>query len=341
MRGKKAAIDISSCFSLFIKRIRPTRKQLEEADRETATLKKRLTKYIAADQRYHLEKIFRAGSSVKHTDLVRRGEGTFDVDLGLYFRSQGYPEEDLNRLLPYIQGLLCKLYPEKVQDIQKRKNAVRICFRTSKLAVDIVPIVRDPSPKKRKNSGYIPREDGPRRTSITAHIHFTHVRTARSKRVPGPVKYNHLVRLMKWWNRRLPDGLPQSSYFCELITAVALEKGGVTNEWQSSLAQIFGFLSQHAFKQPIVFGGNYDPRAIKSNDLVVVLDAVNADNNITDKWTKEMKQGYLAAIRKTYKQIKQAQRYEQAGRQAEALDIWCQIFGEEFRPSNISNADKS
>jgi hypothetical protein len=324
-------MDISSRFSRFLANIRPSREQLQAANRQVAFLREQLTERIAVDQSYHLEKIFRAGSSAKHTDLARRGKDTFDIDLGVYYRAQGRSEEQLKRLLPYTHELLCRIYPGKpAQDIYLGRNAINVTFRTSKLQVDVVPIVRDPS-LRWKNSGWIPRQDQWRLTSITAHIHFVHTRTAYYKQVSNPVKFNHLVRLMKWWNRRLPENLRQCSYFCELITAAALEKKGVTHEWQSSLSQIFGFLARHAFVQPIVFRDYYDPKTIKYPDnLVIVLDAVNATNNVTSKWTMDTKKGYLAALRETWDLIQRAQGYERAGRKAAALEIWCQIFGEDF-----------
>jgi len=159
-----------------------------------------------------------------------------------------------------------------------------------------------------------------------------HTRTARSKQVPGPVKFNHLVRLMKWWNRRLPESLKQCSYFCELITAAALEERGVTDKWQSSLCQIFTFLSQHAFSQPIVFNDYYDTKSVKRpDDLVVVLDAVNPDINIASKWTQGIKQGYLKSLRRTCEFIKQAQDDERIGHEEAAIETWCQVFGDDFR----------
>lgn len=159
-----------------------------------------------------------------------------------------------------------------------------------------------------------------------------HTRTARSRLVPGPVTFNHLVRLMKWWNRRLPESLRQCSYFYEHITAVALEERGVTDTWQSSLCQIFTFLSQHAFSQPIVFNDYYDTKSVKrSDDLVVVLDAVNPGNNVASKWTKGIKKGYLKSLRQTCDCIKQAQHDERTGYEEAALELWCQIFGDDFR----------
>jgi hypothetical protein len=326
-------MDISSRFDRFIARIRPSRKLLEEADLQVDFLREQLTERIAAENRFHLEKILRAGSAAKHTDLMRTGKGTFDIDLGFYYRAQGQTEEELSKLLRYTHACLRKIYPadKPAQDFHEGKNAVTVTFRTSKLQVDVVPIIRNTSLKLR-NSGYIPRQDKPRLTSITAHIHFVHTRTARSKLVPGPVKFNHLVRLMKWWNRQLPESLKQCSYFCELITAAALEERGVTEEWQSSLSRIFTFLSQHDFLRPIVFNDYYDTKTVQyPNDLVVVLDAVNSDNNVARKWTKEVKQGYLKSLRKTCALIEQAQDAERTGHEEDALGAWCQVFGDDFR----------
>jgi hypothetical protein len=113
-------------------------------------------------------------------------------------------------------------------------------------------------------------------------------------------------------------------YFCELITAAALEEGGVTNNWQSSLCQIFTFLSQHTFSQPIVFNDYYDTKSVKRpNDLVVVLDAVNSDNNVANKWTKGIKQGYLKSLQQTCNFIKQAQADERTRPEEAALEDWC------------------
>ena len=330
-------MNTSSRFDRFIAGIRPSQAQLEEADRQVAVLRKGLTERVAADNRFHLEKIFRAGSSTKHTNLIRTGEGTFDSDLGVYYRAQGKTEEQLDKLLPCTHARLREIYPGKPQeDFHVGKNAINVFFRTSKLKVDVVPIIRDTSLKRKNgrrlnNRGLIPREDEWRLTSITAHIGFVHRRTAQSKLVPGPVKFNHLVRLMKWWNRRLPEPVRQCSYFCELITAAALEKKGVMGTWQSSLSQIFTFLSQHAFSQPIAFNDYYDPKSVTyPNHPVIVLDAVNPCNNVAKRWNREIKRDYLNALRETRDCIQQALDYERTGQEDAAVKRWCQVFGDDF-----------
>ena len=326
------SLRISSRFDRFIAQIRPSRKQLKEADEQVARLKEALIASIAADRQFHLEKTFRGGSTAKHTDLARTGENTFDVDLAVYYRAEGKAKEHLSKLLSFTHARVRKIYPEKpAQDFHPGKNAVNVTFHTSKLQVDVVPIIRDGS-LKYKNSGWIPRQDEWRLTSITAHTRFIHTRTARSKLVSGPVKFNHLVRLMKWWNRRLPENLRQCSYFCELITAAALEESGVTGTWQSSLYNIFAFLSDYAFAQPIIFSDYYDAKTVRPpKDPVVVLDAVNPKNNVAHKWNEGLKKGYLRHVQQTYEFIEEARVYEQMGCEEDALDVWCQVFGSDFR----------
>jgi hypothetical protein len=323
-------MDISSYFHHFIKHIRPTGKQLAKKQLLFTTLKTQLRELVESEGSYHLENIFLAGSTAKHTDL----KDSSDIDLGVYYRSQGRTEQELSRLLQYTHECLRRIYPpEKLaQDIHKGKNAINVTLRTRKTKADFVPIVRDAYLEQR-NGGYIPREDKWRYTSITHHIHFVHSRTARSKRVSGSVKFNHLVRLMKWWNRQLPERLQQCSYFYELITAEALRKDNVKETYQSSLCQIFQFLSEHAFSQPIFFN-NCDAqtaRCLHPHDLVIVLDAVNPQINVANKWNKDIKREYLENVRKTYALIKQAQAYEQAEKNDAALNCWCKIFENDFQ----------
>lgn len=144
-------MNISQRFCRFIAHIRPSREQLEEAERQATFLREQLVERIAADGKFHLEKVFRAGSTAKHTDLARTEQGTFDVDLGFYYRAQGQAEDQLNKLLPYTQARLREIYPpEKLQqDFHLGKNAVNVTFHTSGLKIDVVPIVRYGSIKRK------------------------------------------------------------------------------------------------------------------------------------------------------------------------------------------------
>ncbi len=325
-------LSIKSRFELFTTRIRPSAEHFEEANRQTDYMIEWLKAVIAADERFTLEKILRAGSNAKHTSLRRTEEIVFDVDLGAYYSGEGATRERLGTLLTFTRERLREIYPTKsARDFEVLKSAVRVKFSGGiKLNVDVTPIIRDNS-LGIENGGWIPRSDEWRLTSVTCHNEFVRSRTARSKQRPGPVKFNRLVRLMKWWNKR-QDDLAQPSYFCDLITAAALEKSGVTDEWQTSLRNIFTFLRKHQFLEPIIFSDYYDANKIKlPTDQVIVMDSVNPKNNVTRNWTETIRLDYLERVQLAYDAMMDARSWELDGDEETAVDAWCEVFGEEFR----------
>lgn len=135
---------ISVRFDRFLARIRPSRKQMIEAEQQAAVLKKQLSERIALDGQFHLERIFLSGSAAKHTNLIRTDKNTSDIDLGVYYRKQGQKDEQLSKLLPYMQARLREIYPPgKLQrDFHTGKNAVNVIFHTGRLKIAVVPIIR-------------------------------------------------------------------------------------------------------------------------------------------------------------------------------------------------------
>ena len=67
---------ISASFDHFLAHICPSRMQMVEAERQSAFLREHLIERIAADGAFHLEKIFLAGSSARHTNLFCTGQGS-------------------------------------------------------------------------------------------------------------------------------------------------------------------------------------------------------------------------------------------------------------------------
>jgi hypothetical protein len=325
-------MSIKSRFELFTTRIRPTAEHIDEANRQTNYMIKQLKSVVAENERFTLEKVLQAGSNAKHTSLRRTDENVFDADLGAYYSGEGATRERLSTLLTFTRDRLREIYPNKsTRDFEVLKSAVRVKFQGGiKLNVDVAPIIRNDS-LGIENGGWIPRSDEWRLTSVTCHNEFVRSRTARSKQRPGPVKFNRLVRLVKWWNNR-QDDFAQPSYFCDLITAAALEESSVTDEWQSSLRNIFTFLRKHQFLKPIVFSDYYDANKIKlPADQVIVMDSVNPKNNITRNWTEAIRQGYLERVQVAYDAMMDARSWELEGDEEAAVDAWCEMFGEEFR----------
>lgn len=323
---------ISARFDLFIREIRPTEDHIAEANRQTQYMIDRLHDRVADDGTFRLVKILRAGSNAKFTSLRKTATNRFDVDLGAYYSGEGARREQLDNLLEFTRNRLVEVYPQKdAQDIEKLSSAVRVKFTTGiQLWVDVAPIICDDT-LAIDNAGWIPRPDGWRLTSVTAHNQFVSRRTAESNKVAGPVRFNGVVRLVKWWNNRQGD-LVQPSILCEFLAAAAVRETGVTAEWQTSLRQVFNFLRKHSFAAPIVFDDTYDPRKVDiPGDAVVVLDSVNPRNNVTAVWSSKTRDKFLDRVQEAYDAAVAARSAECDGDEDEAVDHWCRVFGQDFR----------
>lgn len=332
-------MSIKARFENFTRQIKPTPDHIEEANRQTDYMVEKLKNKVADDGTFELEKVLKAGSNAKFTSLRKTAENIFDVDLGAYYLGEGATKDRLDTLIKFTRDQLRSIYPQKKEeDFETLKSAARVKFRSGiKLNVDVAPIIRDTT-LDIENGGWIPRPDGWRLTSVTAHNRFVQKRTGQSNQVAGPVKFNRLVRMVKWWNN-LQGELVQPAIFCELITAEAFAAEGVTNEWQTSLRHIFGHFRKHQFGRPIAFTDYYDPTKVDlPKDAVVVMDSVNPKNNVTSTWSDSTKQAYLDKIQDAYDFMMEARSAELDGDEDAAVEAWCHVFGEAFR--TLSEAEE-
>jgi hypothetical protein len=324
---------IAARFDRFTKKIRPTNAHMEEANRQANYMIEKLKDKVSADGTFKIEKILKAGSNAKFTSLRRTEENIFDVDLAAYYSGEGATKEELGKLLEFTCEQLRSIYPTKDKnDFDPLNSAVRVKFRSGiKLNVDVAPIIRDDS-LALENGGWLPRQDGWRLTSVTCHNKFISNRTVKSNEVSGPVKFNQLVRLVKWWNN-LQGDLTQPSIFCDLITAQAFDVCGVTDGWQTSLRKVFHFMSQqHQFFEPIIFSDYHDTsQLVLPKDRVIVMDSVNLSNNITKNWTEETRLTYSNRLQDAYDLMMYAKSLEIDGDEEGSIDVWCQVFGDKFR----------
>jgi hypothetical protein len=325
-------MSIKGRFERFTRQIKPTEEHFEEANRQTKHMIDQLHNKVSADGSFTLEKVLRAGSNAKHTSLRKTADNRFDVDLGAYYSGAGAAKDKLGTLLEFTHAQLVGIYHQKnKKDFEILDSAVRVRFVSGiKLWVDVAPIIRDDT-LKIENAGWIPRKDKWRLTSVTAHNDFVSKRNVESKKVAGPVHFNRLVRMLKWWNN-LQGNLVQPSIFCELIAAKAFSETGVTGDWQSSLRQIFNSLRKHQLREPIVFDDYYDSKKVElPDDEVIVLDSVNAGNNITREWTASTREDFVGRVQEAYDAMMDARVAENAGDEDSAVEHWCRVFGEAFR----------
>ena len=244
-------MSIKGRFERFIKNIRPTDEHIKEANRQTEFMIDRLHDKVADDGTFTLEKVLRAGSNAKHTSLRKTDTNLFDVDLGAYYSGKGATKAQLGQLLEFTHKCLVEIYYQKdKKDFEILKSAVRVKFVSGiKLWVDVVPYHL-----RRFSQDRQCRLDPPP-GFLAAHVghrtqRFRLRRTAASKKVPGPVTFNRLVRMLKWWNN-LQGPLTQPSVLCELIAAAAVAQTNVTGEWQSSLRNVFTFLAGTSILNPL------------------------------------------------------------------------------------------
>lgn len=326
-------MSIKARLDKFSRSIRPTDAHIDEANRQANYMRDKLHDKIADDGSFKLVKTLKAGSNAKFTSLLKTDENRFDVDLGAYYSGEGATKKELDKLLRFTRDQVRKIYPSKDDDdFIIGKSAVWVKFRSGiKLNVDVAPIICDDSLDV-NNGGWIPRKDSWRLTSVTCHNEFVKNRTAQSKEVSGPVRFNRLLRMVKWWNN-LQGDLVQPSIFCDLITAKAFQEVGVTMEWQTSLLHVFSFFRKHQFIEPIIFDDYYDPGKVDISDdsKIIVMDSVNPENNITWFWTEDTRLEYLERIQIAYDAMLQARSCELDGEEEDAIDEWCQVFGEDFR----------
>jgi hypothetical protein len=331
---------IRARFERFTSQIRPTDDHIKEANRQTDYMVERLHDKVSDDSSFTLVKVLKAGSNAKFTSLRNTAENLFDVDLGAYYSGEGATKSELDLLLAFTHKQLRAIYPQKKdEDFEILKSAVRMKFVSGiKLWVDVAPIIRDDALHV-ENGGWIPRPDGWRLTSVTAHNNFVRKRTGQSNAASGPVKFNRLVRMVKWWNNR-QGHLTQPSIFCELITAAAFENSKVTDQWQTSLRETFSFLRRHQLLEPIVFSDYYDASKVKlPSDHVVVMDSVNSENNVTSAWTEAVRVSYLERVQQAYDAMMDARSCEMDGDEDAAVDAWCRVFGEAFRTLSEPSED--
>jgi hypothetical protein len=329
-------MSIKQRFATFISNIKPTATHLDAAVAQTDYMRQRLHDVVAADGSFKLEKILLAGSNAKHTSLLRTDDNVFDVDLGAYFSGTGATRDELSTLLEFTEAKLYDIYKgtKERQDFETLSSCVRVKFKSGiKLWVDVAPIIRDET-LKIDDAGWIPRDDGWRLTSVTAHNNFVRSRNQFAKTRSGPVTFNGLVRMMKWWRNLQDESICEMmpALFIESIVAAALDDiGGVTPHWQTSFRAIFAFLRRHALQAPIIFADHSNPADVKlPHHKVIVLDSVNEFNNVTSRWTNSTRLAFMEAVNSTFDSIIDAWSAEEDGDEDDAVAIWCEVFGPAF-----------
>lgn len=229
------------------------------------------------------------GSFAKRTGLRRHMRGNAeiegqDVDLPFVVKPASAGGERLDELLQRFEKYAAASYPNTPRSITA--SSVELRFVGSKLNYDLVPMMGT----RQHDYEVILRKDGTKRvTSVEKHVDFIHRRTSNSDKLPGRVKFNDCVRLMKWW-RYVRIG-PNSSIvevrttLIDLLCASVYDRLSVAPTYTETLSRWFGWLAHVAEQRlPVEFSDyvSVEPlsKVQQGNAQWRVIDPVNANNNV-------------------------------------------------------------
>ncbi|MGH9895312.1 MAG: CBASS oligonucleotide cyclase, partial [bacterium] len=219
-------------------------------------LREQLAVHVAEHPDFVLVKMLHFGSLAKGTAISTLHE----MDVAVYLKPDGLDRNDLNSLLSTVRDLLIQAYPQmEPSQFVIDPPAVTILYRSSGLAVDVVPVIPNGKPDDR---GDLPLAY-PRwiETSIPLHLEFIRKRSERHAR------FRELIRLTKWW--RDEHELPLHSFLIELIWAHLVDGGVLPDDLQEALLTFFSYVARTKLAERIVFTDNYRPSEVpNSSDLV-------------------------------------------------------------------------
>jgi hypothetical protein len=207
-----------------------------------------------------------------------------DVDLPFVVRAATTEGERIDELLRRFEGYAATSYPSTPSGATA--SSVEMRFVGSKLNYDLVPMLAAEYP----NYQIILKKNGTRRvTSVEKHIEFIHKRINSSEQLPGRVRFNDCVRLMKWWRYIRIDASGSinevRTTLIELLCANAYDKFSVAPTYTETLSRWFGWLANVTVQRMCTTFDDYcsiEPlkKAEQGDQLWQVIDPVNANNNV-------------------------------------------------------------
>lgn len=251
----------------------------DEYRAQARRLREKLTVYLAEHPDFTLKKMLLSGSLAKGTAL----RSLNDIDVACYISGTDAPK-DTRALLDYLAERLRKAFPNFSADqVQPQTYSVTVSFRGSGLDVDVVPILYDGDPDWFGN--LVSQDDGSfLKTSIPLHLDF-----AATRRKCQEKHFTQVVRLAKYWVRRMKqeqDGFRFKSFMVELILAKLCDDGVDFTDYAEALQQFFTYIARTNLRERIAFPDYYALAGIPaSDDVVQIIDPVNAENNVARLYT--------------------------------------------------------
>lgn len=280
-----------------------------------------LRRKIDANSDLAIGKFTKCGSLMKGTSLKPLDGFPADADVAVEVFVSETEAKDIALLHGFLLELLTGVYPQKEQqDFTLQPRTLGIVFRVSGLEVDLVPIVPVPG-----RPGYAwqhsNRGDEPVMTCIGAQLDFVRARAEADPR------FKRLVRLFKRWrNYQRHDFL--SSFAIELLVAHLQDTQGPAESLEEGVLRFFLFVAQSGLQQLVAFPETGKPARVPE-DPVVVIDPVNAENNVTRRITNAERITLVAGANETWEALMDVSYGNRP--KGETVDRWKEVFGPSFR----------
>jgi hypothetical protein len=278
-----------------------------------------------------------SGSFAKRTGLRRHLQGESyvegqDVDLPFVISPKDKEGEQIDELLKHFENYARISYPNTSR--RRTKSSIQLDFVSTKLRYDLVPMLAVPGDNE---SQILLRADGERRqTSVQKHIEFVTRRNGESNELPGRVKFNECVRLMKWWrefrqvNSRVLSEVP--SMAIDLLCAHAYDRHQVEDTYAGTLARWFSTLTGTVRRRErIVFSDFTRIPAATPTALWEVLDPVNPDNNVVSQWDKFQVEELGDWLEESFDTLNRAIAANLRGDDTASLEALVELFGNPFK----------
>lgn len=251
----------------------------DEYRAQARRLREKLEGYLGEHPDFTLKKMLLSGSLAEGTAL----RSLNDIDVACYISGASAPK-DIRALLDYLAERLRKAFPNFSPDqVQPQTYSVTVSFRGSGLDVDVVPILYDGDPNWYGN--LVSQEDGSfLKTSIPLHLQF-----ASKRKLSREKHFAQVVRLVKFWARRMKqehDGFRFKSFMIEMILARLCDDGLDFSDYPEALQHFFTYVARSNLRERIIFTDYYAASTVPtSDDVVQIIDPVNADNNVARLYT--------------------------------------------------------
>lgn len=303
-------------------RVNLPKEKANEYRAQARRLREKLEDYLDEHPDFTLRKMLLSGSLAKGTAL----RSLNDIDVACYVSGADAPR-DVDELLNYIAERLRKAFPNFSPDqVQPQTYSVTVSFKGTGLDVDIVPILYSGDPQW--YGDLVSQEDGSfLKTSIPLHLEF-----AKKRKNAQETHFAQVVRLVKFWARRLKNEDPDfrfKSFMIEMIMAKLCDEGLDLSDYPEALQHFFTYIARSNLRERIVFADFYPPSSVGSlGDPVQIIDPVNAENNVARLYTPSNADMIVEAALEAGDAIDSALA---APTKQETVAYWQKVFGSTFQ----------